>query len=116
MVHIGDTQHVHRVVGGIAVPAVPSQVIGGQLRIIKVSPGSAFDIGSGEADAAPRTECIETIAEHGSGGIQRKVLYDVVTIDPVNASGGDWPRLGQVEVHVRPPYDIGIDPSVQPGI
>src|SRR5271166_6499650 len=41
------------------------------------------------------------------------MLDDVVAEDTVNAARRHWPGPGQVEIHLGPPHDVGVDPPVQ---
>ena len=108
---VSDAQHVHRVLGRVTMSPVPAQVVGGQLRILQVSARSAFDVGSCEADTASRAKRVIAISESDTAHAQREMLYDVVSVNPVDASPGDGPGFSHVEVHLRGPGDIGVYPA-----
>src|SRR6266700_362973 len=53
------------------------------------------------------------MAQHSAGDVKWEVLDDVVPEDTVDAAGRHRPWPGQVEIHLGPPHDVGVDPLVQ---
>src|SRR6266487_1845443 len=53
------------------------------------------------------------MAQHSAGDVKREMLDDVVAEDTVDAAWRYRPGPGQVEVHLRPPHDVGVDPLLE---
>src|SRR6266571_98477 len=53
------------------------------------------------------------MAQHSARDATWAVLDDVVPEDTVDAAGRHRPWPGQVEIHLGPPHDVGVEPLVQ---
>lgn len=56
---------------------------------------------------------VAAMAQRGMGDVQREMLDDIVAEDADNAARRHRSGPGQVEIHIRPPDDVGVDPPVQ---